>query len=547
VLHPWWQAPPPWYRARAFFLALGLILLLAASGLAGWWLRQRPATGGQKPSVEQARRRALVAMGAGTFGSWLAVLGALLAGGMADAAHPTAAQTVLAVAAGVTFLVAPLLWSFVALQVLRSAGARLAVTKSTDAHVHLDEGVEEARMHCQQTLINEGCKRITADPSGMITARRRTTGQLTATPMFVWVRSENGGAVVDVRSRATAQSVASVVHHPSDLLVERFVEDLGRLAHVVPAAPTAGTGNGHGNGHGNGNGHGHGTATSGSVVSPPAQPPVSEGPGPRPPLSGMAVASLVLAVAWLFWLGSLLAVVFGHVALGQIRRTRRRGRGLALAGTIIGWLSLAVFVAAAVAVKIDNLHAEDRKAPAVIVRDATGASARALSLHMSGTTSNGGTPVGVDLVLGPGSAAGTLTEGSATIRLVLAGGTLFVDANAAFWQQQGQSSDLADHWVSMSATDAGLGALTDTAQVFGHLAMKAPLTKAPVTTVDGRQVVPVSDSQGTVLYVADTGPPYIVRILRTAAAAQGAGQIDFDQYGTAHVPGPPTGAVPLPS
>lgn len=69
--------------------------------------------------------------------------------------------------------------------------------------------------------------------------------------------------------------------------------------------------------------------------------------------NGLAIASLVLGILWLYWLGSLLAVVFGHIALGQIRRAGgpQSGRGLALAGVILGWVGLAV-LAAGVAVLV---------------------------------------------------------------------------------------------------------------------------------------------------------------------------------------------------
>ena len=56
----------------------------------------------------------------------------------------------------------------------------------------------------------------------------------------------------------------------------------------------------------------------------------------------MAVASLVLSLLWLFGLGSLLAVVFGHIALSQIKRTGEMGRGFAIAGLVLGYLALAV-------------------------------------------------------------------------------------------------------------------------------------------------------------------------------------------------------------
>jgi hypothetical protein len=55
--------------------------------------------------------------------------------------------------------------------------------------------------------------------------------------------------------------------------------------------------------------------------------------------SGLAIASLVLALAGAFTLlGTLLAVLLGGLALGQIKRDRDRlaGRGLAIAGMVLG-------------------------------------------------------------------------------------------------------------------------------------------------------------------------------------------------------------------
>src|ERR1043166_1154938 len=60
---------------------------------------------------------------------------------------------------------------------------------------------------------------------------------------------------------------------------------------------------------------------------------------PQRRTNGLAVTSLVLGFLGFVTCGftSILAVVFGHVALGQIRRDRSDGHGMALAGTILGW------------------------------------------------------------------------------------------------------------------------------------------------------------------------------------------------------------------
>lgn len=74
---------------------------------------------------------------------------------------------------------------------------------------------------------------------------------------------------------------------------------------------------------------------------------------PQPPTApvaqttnGLAIASMVLGILWLFWIGSILAIVFGHVSLGQIKRSNgtQGGRGMAIAGLVLGYLSTAGWI-----------------------------------------------------------------------------------------------------------------------------------------------------------------------------------------------------------
>ena len=54
---------------------------------------------------------------------------------------------------------------------------------------------------------------------------------------------------------------------------------------------------------------------------------------------------MVLGILWLFWIGSILAVIFGHVALSQIRKDPSiQGRGMAVAGVVLGWVGLGVLL-----------------------------------------------------------------------------------------------------------------------------------------------------------------------------------------------------------
>ena len=58
----------------------------------------------------------------------------------------------------------------------------------------------------------------------------------------------------------------------------------------------------------------------------------------------MAVASLVLGILWLYWIGSILALIFGYLARQQIRERGEGGDGLAVAGIVLGWIGVAVVV-----------------------------------------------------------------------------------------------------------------------------------------------------------------------------------------------------------
>lgn len=70
-----------------------------------------------------------------------------------------------------------------------------------------------------------------------------------------------------------------------------------------------------------------------------AAAPASVVQGEVPRNNTMAILSLVFA-----FFVSILAVVFGHVALGQIRRTGESGRGMAIAGLVLGYIGIAVTV-----------------------------------------------------------------------------------------------------------------------------------------------------------------------------------------------------------
>ena len=82
--------------------------------------------------------------------------------------------------------------------------------------------------------------------------------------------------------------------------------------------------------------------------------PVAGGPPglrPYPPVAapstnGMAVASLVLGILWIYWIGSVLALIFGYIARQQIAQAQgmQQGQGMATAGIVLGWIGVGFLV-----------------------------------------------------------------------------------------------------------------------------------------------------------------------------------------------------------
>jgi hypothetical protein len=58
--------------------------------------------------------------------------------------------------------------------------------------------------------------------------------------------------------------------------------------------------------------------------------------------NGLAIASMVLGIVWVYWVGSILALIFGYVARGQIRSANgsQGGNGMAIAGIVLGWVGI---------------------------------------------------------------------------------------------------------------------------------------------------------------------------------------------------------------
>ncbi|MDQ3455394.1 MAG: DUF4190 domain-containing protein [Actinomycetota bacterium] len=88
----------------------------------------------------------------------------------------------------------------------------------------------------------------------------------------------------------------------------------------------------------------------------PAPHPGTWYPPPPRRTNAMAVASMVVGILWIYWIGSILALIFGYVARHQIRRSGDGGNGMAIAGIVLGWIGVGFLVLAIMAVAAGTIR-----------------------------------------------------------------------------------------------------------------------------------------------------------------------------------------------
>jgi len=96
---------------------------------------------------------------------------------------------------------------------------------------------------------------------------------------------------------------------------------------------------------------------AGSYPPPPAAPAYGA-PQPgytpyptQPKTNTLAIVSLIASLAGVIvvaFIGQIVGIITGHMALSQIKQRGENGRGLALAGVIIGYISLALYIVLAI-------------------------------------------------------------------------------------------------------------------------------------------------------------------------------------------------------
>lgn len=190
------------------------------------------------------------------------------------------------------------------------------------------------------------------------------------------------------------------------------------------------------------------------------------------------------------------------------------------------------------------------KSPADILAATKAASDGAKSVHVSGSIVSGSTPITLDMNLLAGRGGrGRLSENGLAFELIEVGKTVYIKGSPAFYKHIGGSAAaqlLQGKWLkapASSADFASLSQLTDLRQLVDQTLEThgGSLTKAATTTINGQKVVGITDkSKGGTLYIAATGRPYPIQIVKSGS---GGGKITFDRWNGAVTLAAPANAI----
>jgi hypothetical protein len=193
---------------------------------------------------------------------------------------------------------------------------------------------------------------------------------------------------------------------------------------------------------------------------------------------------------------------------------------------------------------------------ATLMTDALANTRAASSVTMSGTLSSSGQDYTLDLGLKPGEGGctGTVETGATGgYKLVVVDQTVYFAPDTTFWEAYGGANAAAainlvnGRYLEGPESDSNFGSIAALCDLSTVLATPKPLgniTMGQVTTLDGVRVLPLTDSDGGVMYVSDTGKLEVVEMTQDKAKATSAsGTLTFKVGAPVTLTAPPPSEV----
>jgi hypothetical protein len=186
-------------------------------------------------------------------------------------------------------------------------------------------------------------------------------------------------------------------------------------------------------------------------------------------------------------------------------------------------------------------------------RQATHAAVTALSTartaRVRGTIKSDGKPLSLDMYLSGAGFRGTFTVQGAPFQIIVmvSGRDFYMKGPAKAWKVAGTpdsiASLVANRWVKAPADsleDMPSLTLKGFTEDMMHAVPESQVVA--LASLDSRDVALVTYSDGSMLYVSRSGPPYPLRYVM--AGADG-GRMDFSEFGSAVRIAPPPGAIDM--
>lgn len=188
----------------------------------------------------------------------------------------------------------------------------------------------------------------------------------------------------------------------------------------------------------------------------------------------------------------------------------------------------------------------DKMSAAQATRAAVAALSAAHTVRVAGTITSDVEPVSLDLRLTDNGSSGSITSQGATFQVIIIGKDFFMNGSARSWKAVGSPDGvttlLVGRWVKVPGSYQGMESFTlasFTSEMMHGTTFAR--TIAP-SSLNGRDVVLITYSNGSRLYVSRTGQPYPLRYLKTGADG---GQVDFTEFGAVVHLAPPKDAIDM--
>jgi hypothetical protein len=196
-------------------------------------------------------------------------------------------------------------------------------------------------------------------------------------------------------------------------------------------------------------------------------------------------------------------------------------------------------------------NGEAKKTPEQVVTDARQAALAAKGVHVSGSITDQGVPLTLDItIVRSKGGKGAMSERGLRFQLIRLGDKVYIKGSDAFYKQFAGAAAAFLHgkWLVGSATSGDLAALaplTDVGRFFRSvLSRHGKLKNDGEVTRRGEKVVAIEDTtQGGTLYVAATGTPYPVEIESAGGGKQGS--VTFDHWDETVAIVAPKGAIDI--